>query len=179
VAASLAENDVFRALDSRRTYGSEDRNARALIYARLPEQIGKKERVIMGDVAETQADHVRLYVLYDDPDAQDLVAGLRLYYYRAGQKDLDFSRRVAPSSVQRLIEFGPNGQVTLPSGPPSDPAFKLATSDRDPTLRAGYLAYFTLPLEAGEQYVFAEITQKSDRDRIWTAPIWIKRVPKP
>ncbi len=165
LARSLAEEDVIGALDERRTFASEDQNARALIYARLPE--GK---AVMGDIVETRASSVRLTVAYDDPDAADAMAALRVFYYRAGE-NLGEGKEMLFPTIQRLIEF--RARPVLPSGAPSQ-VYDRPIGPLDPSIRAGQPRVFDIPLLEGEQYLFAQLTQR-DQDRVWTAPIWIRR----
>lgn len=174
LATSLKEEAVFQAMDRRRSFATEDRNAKMIFYA----QDGSKSRrevaaVLMGGETSTTAESITLAVGYQDPDGQDENALLRVYYYRENE-NLDFRYKSDPRGTLRLVSFDSTGKAQLPSGPVDvaqlrDPAF----FSRE--IRSGDVHHIEIPVEKGGQYVFIEIAQSKDFDRLVSAPIWITK----
>ncbi len=164
VANDLREESILGALRSRRTFASEDRNAQALLtFGR-----GRKTKT-MGDSVSTSRRRDRLQIGYFDPDRADATAQFRVYYYRASDT-LDFSYKADRSKVFRTIGFDPKGRAVLPLSNAIDRSKGDLLA-----IRNGETIDVDLPLERGSQWVFVELIQDGDFDKIWTAPIWIDR----
>lgn len=169
LARSLSEADVLEALDARRTFASEDRNARALVA--VSDGAGG-EVTVMGGEAKASGESVALEISYSDPDAEDSRALVRVYRYKDGEK-LDFHFKASPLAPLRWVSFEGDRTVLPARAPgsylPSDGASDVLV------LAAGETRRIQLPVEEGLQYVFVELTQASDQDKLWTAPVWIRK----
>jgi hypothetical protein len=177
LARDLREASILDAIDRRRAFASEDVNAGVMTYAET--MSGGKSAVgkgAMGDAIRLFASvgkSTRIHIAYQDPDSEESEAEVRLYYYRENDS-LDFGHEAVKTNVFRTV-----GWETIPTGyyrailPQSDAAGR-APNDLIP-IRSGTSVRVDLPLVKGSQWVFAEIIQKGDRDKMWTAPIWIDR----
>lgn len=168
VATSLAEDEILTAMDKRRTFATEDKNAKVLFSL----QSGAAHHLMGSELTTSEATST-LRVGYYDPDLADAEALVRVYFYRASEA-LAFDYKNDPSQSIRLLNLDQHGTATLPSG-----ALTLAQL-QEPSLSlpivSGQLQTIRVPAEIGTQYMFIEITQKKDFDKIWTAPIWVTRL---
>jgi hypothetical protein len=163
LASDLREASVLDALDRRRTFASEDVNAKVLVQA-LDDS--GAPIATMGDSIATHGNGVRIRVAYEDPDEEDREAEVRLYYYREDD-DLDFSHRAPFEGVFRTVAAG-KIPVRDAKGRPEGDLIPIAH---------GRSAVFDITLENGMQWIFAEVIQRGDRDKIWSAPIWFEKTP--
>jgi hypothetical protein len=164
LAANLREGSILDALNARRVYASEDRNAKVLLS-----QLTGTTRTLMGGTVKTSAPSTKIQIGYYDPDGTDATAKVRLYYYRTGDK-LPLGSRAASKGMYRTVSFDAKGKITLPAIDAAD----RSEHDLLP-IRSGQVVGLNLPLTKGVQWVFAEIVQDGDLDKTWTAPIWIER----
>jgi hypothetical protein len=156
LAKSLNEDDVFDALKNRRTYATEDQNAKIVVTARA-----KNGNVMMGQDVEVTADTLTLYLGYNDLDEQDPV-DVRIYSYHESD-ELAFERN-RPLGAVRTIQFKPEG-ATLPEG-------EVEPIDLKDGVQNGRVKGLRIPVKKGRTVVFVELTQK-DQDKIWSAPFFI------
>lgn len=170
LATALTEEAVLTALDGRHTFASEDKNAKVLFFT----DTGEAETLMGSEFTTTQA-KAKLVIGYQDPDPDDQDVMVRVYFYRKGEP-LDFSHSALRSDTVRLVTF--NGDKgTLPGN-----AIALQTlNDKGFSVKmaSGELKTLEIPLEMGGQYVFVEVTQWKDLDKIWSAPVWLNRVAPP
>ncbi len=175
LAANLKEATILDAMSARHVYASEDVNATILLS-----QVTGTTRRNMGDSVKVTTPSTKIQIGYYDPDAAEKNAHVRLYYYRANDP-IDFSplisfdeshriHKSAPKSAYRTVSFSPKGTITLPV---------VDATDRSPNdlfpIHSGDVLSLNLPVTRGVQWVFAEIIQDGDFDKIWSAPIWIER----
>jgi hypothetical protein len=105
IAANLEESNVVGALAQRRTFASEDQNAKILLVS---------NQHVMGEVVETTADTFNLEIGYKDSDENDDQANLKVYAY--GENDeLDISYRSPKQGVVKTLELKPD-ESTIRSG---------------------------------------------------------------
>lgn len=142
LAASLEESEVISALDKRKTFASEDKNAKAIM---LTEDHSGKH--IMGDEFRSPASLLNLQVGYSDPDAIDKSAEITVYLY-SDTTDIDLKKgfKKIQNAIVSKIEIISGNVTTIP-----------------------------ITLDTGNQFIFIEITQSQDFDKIFTAPLWITR----
>jgi hypothetical protein len=172
LASNLNENEIFQALHERRTFASEDKNAKTVLFAKSPSSRTGTAPTLMGGELKTTDNTVRISVGYQDFDSDDFEAKVRLYYYHSDDAP-NFSDRKNATQVFQLVTFGANG-AKLPK--PEHEPYSQIPSDRDSIrIQSGQVAEIVLPVARGTQYVFAEITQTNDNDKIYSAPIWISR----
>lgn len=164
LAANLKEASVLDALDARRVFASEDRNAKVLLS-----QITGSTRRLMGDTVKVTTAKTKIQLGYYDPDGEDADAKVRLYYYRASDP-LPFGNGMPTKSAYHTVAFGGKNQISLPAPDASE----RSENDLIP-IRSGQVIALDLPLAKGVQWVFAEIIQDGDHDKTWTAPIWVER----
>jgi len=164
LAADLKEATVLDALAARHVFASEDKNARALLS-----QVSGTVRRIMGDTVKVAAPSTKLQIAYTDPDVGDAAAHVRLYYYRASDPS-PYGASADPKAAFHTVSFGAKNQITLPA-----PAASGRSEQDLIPIQSGEVVTLTLPLTKGVQWVFAEIIQDGDFDKIWTAPLWIER----
>lgn len=99
LAPNLKEKSVLDSLDNRRTFATEDRDAKVLFAA---DSGGKT--FVMGDEGESSADSATLRIGYQDPGSgkegiSDDAAGIRVYYYHESD-DVKFPMAVGMQEVQ-------------------------------------------------------------------------------
>lgn len=164
VAANLKESTVLDALAARHVFASEDKNAKVLLS-----QITGTTRRIMGDTVKATATKTKLNIGYYDPDAKDSAAKVRLYYYRASDP-VPFGPGAKSKSAYHTVAFDAKKRITLPS-----PTAEERSPNDLVSIKNGEVLALDLPLSKGVQWVFAEIVQDGDLDKIWTAPIWIEK----
>ena len=102
-------------------------------------------------------------------DVGDAAAHVRLYYYRASDPS-PYGASADPKAAFHTVSFGAKNQITLPA-----PAASGRSEHDLIPIQSGEVVALTLPLTKGVQWVFAEIIQDGDFDKIWTAPLWIER----
>ncbi|MBI2606829.1 MAG: hypothetical protein HYW49_12190 [Deltaproteobacteria bacterium] len=152
-SAGLNEKSILDALDSRRTFASEDVNAEGFSYA--VDRVEPSKAHLMGEEFATSSAEVMLRVGYKDPDVNDAEASIRVYH--ASDKDeFDFGYKADRGKTLRALPIGANG---------SDSA----------AIRSDKVASIKVPVAKGSQWLFVEISQKNDLDRLWLAPVWITR----
>ncbi len=156
LSRSLSEDDVFDALKNRRTYATEDQNAKLVVTAR-----GQNGNVVMGQDVEVSSDKLTVFVGYSDSDEQD-PADVRVYSYHEDDQ-LAFERRRSLGAV-RTIQFKPEG-ATLPEGEAEPIDLKNGALN-------GRVKAIRIPVKKGRTVVFVELTQK-DQDKLWSAPFFI------
>jgi hypothetical protein len=156
LAKSLNEDDVFEALKNRRTYATEDQNAKLIIAAR-----GKSGNVLMGQDVEVTGNSLPIYIGYNDLDEQEPV-DVRVYSYHE-EDELAFERS-RPLGAVRTIQFKPEG-ATLPEG-------EVEPIDLKDGIVNGRVKRISVPVKKGRTVVFVELTQK-DQDKLWSAPFFI------
>jgi hypothetical protein len=115
----------------------------------------------------------RIHIAYQDPDSAESDAEVRLYYYRENDA-LDFGHEAATTNVFRTVGWEANPAGHYRAILPRADAAGRSANDLIP-IRSGTSVRVDLPLVSGSQWVFAEIIQKGDHDKMWTAPIWIDR----
>jgi hypothetical protein len=126
---------------------------------------------LMGDELQTQSDSLDLTVVYQDADLIESEAVLRIHYYRENEV-LNFSAVDDSHETLRVIRFQ-DGLPVLPSGKTEKSI--LADQTQYPNLLSGKVQQFKIPLEQGTQYIFVELIQTKDFDRILSAPIWVTK----
>jgi hypothetical protein len=175
LASNLRESTVLDAMAARHVYASEDVNATILLS-----QLTGPTRRIMGDTVKVTTPTTKLQIAYYDPNDSEKNAHVRLYYYRASDP-IDFSPLISfdannkfhkdvPKSAFRTVSFGAKNAIKLPAPDAAD----RSPNDLIP-IHSGDVLSLTLPVSKGVQWVFAEIVQDGDFDKIWSAPIWIER----
>ncbi len=164
LAKDLKEKSVLDAFLGRRTFASEDRNAGILLTL----DSGKTKKV-MGDIVKTSSRRGKFRVGYYDPDAKEASAQVRVYYYRANDL-LDFTYGAGMKKVFRTLSFDARGRPKVPAIDATD----RSENDLLP-IRNGESVTIDLPLVRGEQWVFVEVIQDGDLDKVWSAPIWVIR----
>lgn len=168
LAPDLKERSVLDALDKRRVFASEDVNARAVIIAS-----SDSRNAVMGGVLKTSRPSARIRIAYQDPNSADSEAQVRLYYYRESDV-LDFGYKATLADVFRTVGWGQTPGGRLKAVLPAPNAVGRTPDDLLP-IKSGVGVSVTIPVGKGIQWVFAEIVQKGDLDKIWTAPIWIEK----
>lgn len=102
---------------------------------------------IMGDEFRSPASLINLQVGYSDPDGADKSAEINVYLYGDSTPiDLKTGFKKIKNIIVSKVAINSGEVVTIP-----------------------------VQLEAGNQFIFAEITQSQDFDKIFTAPLWISR----
>ncbi|MCC6278487.1 MAG: hypothetical protein IT289_11290 [Oligoflexia bacterium] len=176
LSKDLSEESVLEALQQRRTVASEDRNAKVLFWAESSNKVHPLGSVI------ANAKAVKMKVSYYDPDSDDQTALVRVYYYRQDD-ELDFSDRLSSDATHRFVRFESNGP-RLPFKGISEPRNATRMRKRGRSVSAADSSWieiksaktleFDLPFENKPRYLFIELTQSQDQDKIWTAPIWLE-----
>lgn len=164
LAPNLKEASVLEALASRHVFASEDRNTKIFLT-----QTSGKIRKIMGDSAKIATSSTLIQIGYSDPDAEDTAAKVRLYYYRENDP-LDFGFRAPAKAVYHTVSFSTDRKITLP-----EPSAEDRSANDLISIKNGEVLSLQLPLVRGNQWIFAEVIQDHDFDKIWSAPIWIQR----
>ncbi len=142
LSASLDESDVMTALERRKTFASEDRNAKMVLFTE--DNTGKH---VMGDEFHTPVSSINLQLAYFDPDTTDQSADVNVYLYSDSTK---INLRTGFKNIKNIV------------------ASKMPVS-------SGEVINIPINLDSGNQFIFVEITQNNDFDKIYSAPIWIER----
>jgi hypothetical protein len=178
LAKDVRESSILSAIDARKTFATEDLNAKVLTYVETRAGSKVTAKGMMGDTVKTTARVARLYLAYDNENDSTLSeneadddAQVRLYFYRAGDK-LDFTGGI--TKAFRTVGWDKSRTETWKAVLPAVDAQGRAADDLIP-IRRGMGVRIELPLEKGVQWVFAEVIQNGDHDKLWSAPIWIER----
>lgn len=176
LARDLREGSVLAAMNERKTFATEDVNSRIVLTSESVAAPGKPSFVqgMMGDTLRTDEESIRLNIAYLDPDAGEEDAEVRFYYYRENDV-IDFEYSAKIEDAFRTVALQPAVSGISTAILPESGAKGRSASDLVP-VRSGSSVTIDLPLSAGGQWVFAEVTQKGDHDKMWTAPIWIEKL---
>jgi hypothetical protein len=169
LSPNLSESSVMASLDNRKTFSTEDRNAKILFYA---QETQSSPKIVMGNDLETKANSVDLVVGYEDADSNDNEALVRIHFYRSGEA-LEFNDVDNSYKTLRVVSIE-NGKIVLPP-PTAQERAVLADASRYQTIKSGQTQRITIPVVSGTQYIFVEVIQLKDFDKLVSAPVWISK----
>ncbi len=174
---SLSESEVIGAMNRRATYATEDKNAKVLTMV----IDGDGQKRLMGQDVKNGGD-MTYSVGYFDADRADKEAYLRVHYFKDNE-ELNFIRPNA--RITRLAKIK-NSVLTAPSALSAKDLAEKETAlnesemldylqDTLVPIRSGQVLKFKLAPHPDSFYIFTEIIQKGDSERLWSAPHWVNK----